>query len=164
MSLNRRFFAGVVAFCASTTAVGVAVGAGRRAGRASAASPPRRARRRSERERELKAAPSAKLAEADFDVMTAEPHHTGSPYEIKLADYVSDEFKKFGIEVDEVRIQRAAAVARPPPHRDRRARHSSSSKSRKKRFAATSGPTSQASCRRTTPIRPTATSPAKSST
>ena len=50
------------------------------------------------REREMKAAPSAKLAEADFDVMTAEPHHTGSPYEIKLADYVSDEFKKFGIE------------------------------------------------------------------
>ena len=50
------------------------------------------------RERELKAAPSAKAAEADFDVMTAEPHHTGSPYEIKLADYVSDEFKQFGIE------------------------------------------------------------------
>src|SRR6188472_3026844 len=34
------------------------------------------------RERELKALPSAKAAEADFDVMTAEPHHTGSPYEI----------------------------------------------------------------------------------
>ena len=50
------------------------------------------------REREVKAAPSAKAAEADFDVMTAEPHHTGSPYEIKLADYVSDEFKKIGIE------------------------------------------------------------------
>src|SRR6185503_65788 len=50
------------------------------------------------REREMKAAPSAKAAEADFDVMTAEPHHTGSPYEIKLEDYVSDEFKKIGIE------------------------------------------------------------------
>ena len=50
------------------------------------------------REREMKAAPSAKVAEADFDVMTAEPHHTGSPYEIKLADYVTDEFKKLGIE------------------------------------------------------------------
>ena len=46
----------------------------------------------------MKASPSAKLAEADFDVMTAEPHHTGSPYEIKLADYVSDQFKQFGIE------------------------------------------------------------------
>ena len=50
------------------------------------------------RERELKAMPSAKAAEADFDVMTAEPHHTGSPYEIKLADYVSDQFKQIGIE------------------------------------------------------------------
>ena len=52
-----------------------------------------RARPRRARERELKALPSAKAAEADFDVMTAEPHHTGSPYEIKLADYVSDQFK-----------------------------------------------------------------------
>jgi N-acetylated-alpha-linked acidic dipeptidase len=51
-----------------------------------------------ERERELKASPSPKAAEADFDVMTAEPHHTGSPYEIKLADYVSGQFKSFGIE------------------------------------------------------------------
>ena len=50
------------------------------------------------RERELKALPSAKAAEADFDIMTAEPHHTGSPYEIKLADYVSDQFKQIGIE------------------------------------------------------------------
>ncbi len=51
-----------------------------------------------ERERAFKLMPSAKLAEADFDVMTAEPHHTGSPYEIKLADYVADTFKSFGIE------------------------------------------------------------------
>ena len=51
-----------------------------------------------ERERELKASPSPKIAEADFDVMTAEPHHTGSPYEIKLADYVAGQFKSFGIE------------------------------------------------------------------
>jgi N-acetylated-alpha-linked acidic dipeptidase len=51
-----------------------------------------------ERERAFKLMPSAKLAEADFDVMTAEPHHTGSPYEIKLADYVADRFKSFGIE------------------------------------------------------------------
>jgi N-acetylated-alpha-linked acidic dipeptidase len=50
------------------------------------------------RERELKALPSAKAAEADFDVMTAEPHHIGSPYEIKLADYVSDQFTQIGIE------------------------------------------------------------------
>jgi N-acetylated-alpha-linked acidic dipeptidase len=50
------------------------------------------------RERELQALPSAKAAEADFDVMTAEPHHIGSPYEIKLADYVSDQFKQIGIE------------------------------------------------------------------
>jgi N-acetylated-alpha-linked acidic dipeptidase len=50
------------------------------------------------REREFKAMPSAKTAEADFDVMTAEPHHTGSPYEIKLADYVTDQFKQIGIE------------------------------------------------------------------
>ena len=49
------------------------------------------------RERELKAMPTPKAAEADFDVMTAEPHHTGSPYEIKLADYVTDQFKQMGI-------------------------------------------------------------------
>jgi len=50
------------------------------------------------REREMKAAPNAKANEADFDVMTAEPHHAGSPYEIKLADYVADKLKSFGIE------------------------------------------------------------------
>ena len=52
-----------------------------------------------ERERMFQAMPDAKLAEADFDVMTAEPHHTGSPYEIKLADYVADRFKTFGFDV-----------------------------------------------------------------
>ena len=51
------------------------------------------------RERELKALPSAKAAEADFDVMTAEPHHVGSPYEIKLADYIGDSFKDLGFDV-----------------------------------------------------------------
>jgi N-acetylated-alpha-linked acidic dipeptidase len=51
------------------------------------------------RERAFMAMPSAKEAEADFDVMTAEPHHTGSPYEIKLADYVADQFTRFGLEV-----------------------------------------------------------------
>jgi N-acetylated-alpha-linked acidic dipeptidase len=50
------------------------------------------------REREFMAMPSAKLAEADFDVMTAEPHHTGSPYQLKLADYVADQFSRFGLE------------------------------------------------------------------
>ncbi len=51
------------------------------------------------RERQFKAMPSAKAAEADFDIMTAEPHHAGSPYEIKLADYVGDQMKSFGLEV-----------------------------------------------------------------
>src|SRR5262249_10077780 len=50
------------------------------------------------REREMKAAPDAKINEADFDVMTAEPHHAGSPYEIKLGDYVADKFRSFGME------------------------------------------------------------------
>ena len=31
--------------------------------------------------------------------MTAEPHHTGSPYEIKLADYIADSFKQLGFDV-----------------------------------------------------------------
>ena len=53
----------------------------------------------SERERQFLAMPDAKLAEADFDVMTAQPHHTGSPYEIKLADYVADRLKTFGFDV-----------------------------------------------------------------
>jgi N-acetylated-alpha-linked acidic dipeptidase len=51
------------------------------------------------RERDFKAMPSAKAAEADFDIMTAEPHHVGSPYEIKLADYIADTFKQLGFEV-----------------------------------------------------------------
>ncbi|HJZ78287.1 MAG TPA: transferrin receptor-like dimerization domain-containing protein [Vicinamibacterales bacterium] len=50
------------------------------------------------RERELRSAADARANEADFDVMTAEPHHAGSPYEIKLADYVAGRFKDFGIE------------------------------------------------------------------
>jgi len=50
------------------------------------------------RERGLRSAADAKAKEADFDVMTAEPHHIGSPYEIKLADYVAGKFKDFGIE------------------------------------------------------------------
>ena len=50
------------------------------------------------RERDFKAKPSATAAEADFDVMTAEPHHAGSPYEIKLADYVAEQFTKAGLE------------------------------------------------------------------
>ena len=49
------------------------------------------------RERELEAMPNARANEADFDIMTAEPHHIGSPYEIKLADYVADAFKAAGI-------------------------------------------------------------------
>jgi N-acetylated-alpha-linked acidic dipeptidase len=97
MRLTRRFFAGVVALCVSTSAavwLSAQAGAPARIRGFSVASNAAQA----EREREIKAAPSAKLAEADFDVMTAEPHHTGSPYEIKLADYVSDQFKQFGIE------------------------------------------------------------------
>src|SRR5207247_1049875 len=52
-----------------------------------------------DRERQFMALPSAKANEADFDVMTAEPHHVGSPYEIKLADYVADQMKATGLEV-----------------------------------------------------------------
>src|SRR6476646_8885189 len=50
------------------------------------------------RERDLAAHADAKANEADFDVMTAEPHHAGSPYEIKLADYVAGKFKEYGID------------------------------------------------------------------
>ena len=98
MIVNRRFYVGVIALGAAMTAAvwvsaqGTAPPSGIR-GFSAASSAAQAAR-----EREMKAAPSAKLAEADFDVMTAEPHHTGSPYEIKLADYVSDQFKQFGIE------------------------------------------------------------------
>jgi N-acetylated-alpha-linked acidic dipeptidase len=51
------------------------------------------------RERDFMAMPSARAAEADFDVMTAEPHHAGSPYQLKLADYVGDRFTEFGLDV-----------------------------------------------------------------
>jgi N-acetylated-alpha-linked acidic dipeptidase len=98
MRVTRRFCAGAVALCASTIAAAwLSAQAGAQAPRIRGFSASSSAAQ-AEREREMKAAPSAKLAEADFDVMTAEPHHTGSPYEIKLADYVSDQFKQFGIE------------------------------------------------------------------
>jgi len=100
-----RFGVPVLAFCAATAGVtwlsAQASGPGSGQGNAparirgfSAAS----SAAETAREREMKAAPSPKLAEADFDVMTAEPHHTGSPYEIKLADYVADAFKSFGLD------------------------------------------------------------------
>ena len=50
------------------------------------------------RERQLQAMPTARAAEADFDVMTAEPHHAGSPYQLKLAEYTASQFKAFGLE------------------------------------------------------------------
>ena len=34
-----------------------------------------------------------------FDAMTAKPHHTGSPFQIELADYVADRFRSFGLDV-----------------------------------------------------------------
>ena len=110
------------------------------------------------RERELKAMPSAKAAEADFDVMTAEPHHTGSPYEIKLADYVRRS-------VQAVRHRRRRSYEysvlipwpRRAPRRHRRARPGEAARSRKRRSAAIRGPTSRASCRPTTRTRRRAT-------
>jgi N-acetylated-alpha-linked acidic dipeptidase len=50
------------------------------------------------RERAFMAMPSAKEAETDFDIMTAAPHHTGSPYQIRLADYVAEQFSAAGFE------------------------------------------------------------------
>ena len=50
-------------------------------------------------EQTFKAALSPKAASDDFDVLTAEPHHVGSPYEIELADFVADRFKNFGLDV-----------------------------------------------------------------
>jgi N-acetylated-alpha-linked acidic dipeptidase len=95
-----RMPVGVFAFCAATAAV---------AWVSAQTSPPAPSSRirgfsaaasaaEASREHDLKAMPSAQLAEADFDVMTAEPHHAGSPYEIKLADYVADRFRSFGLE------------------------------------------------------------------
>src|SRR5712691_10307270 len=99
-----RFRVPVLAFCAATAGVawlsaasgpgsGQGNGPARIRGFSAASSAAEAAR-----EREMKASPSPKLAEADFDVMTAEPHHTGSPYEIKLADYVAGALKSFGLD------------------------------------------------------------------
>src|SRR4051812_35004612 len=104
MKLAPRFRVGVSAFSAATLATAWLSAAA--SGQPPSGTAPQRIRGfsaaasevESARERELKAAPSARAAEADFDMMTAEPHHTGSPYEIKLADYVADAFKKIGIE------------------------------------------------------------------
>ena len=98
-SLERRLVAPVAALCGAIAAVGwlsaqgaTSAPAGVR-GFSAAAGVAELAR-----ERELKSAQNAAANEADFDVMTAEPHHAGSPYEIKLADYVAGKFKEFGIE------------------------------------------------------------------
>ena len=50
-------------------------------------------------ERTFKASLSAKEAEADFDVLTREPHHVGSPYDITLADEIGNRFTSFGLDV-----------------------------------------------------------------
>jgi len=98
-SLERRLVAPVAVLCGAIAAVGwlsaqgaTSAPAGVR-GFSAAAGAAELAR-----ERELKSAQNAAANEADFDVMTAEPHHAGSPYEIKLADYVAGKFKEFGIE------------------------------------------------------------------
>ena len=98
-SLERRLVAPVAVLCGAIAAVGwlsaqgaTFAPAGVR-GFSAAAGAAELAR-----ERELKSAQNAAANEADFDVMTAEPHHAGSPYEIKLADYVAGKFKEFGIE------------------------------------------------------------------
>jgi N-acetylated-alpha-linked acidic dipeptidase len=49
------------------------------------------------RERQFMRLPSAAVAEQYFDVLAAEPHHTGSPYQIKLGQYVADLFTTFGM-------------------------------------------------------------------
>ncbi len=75
------------------------------------------------REREFMALPSARTAEAYFDVLTAEPHHTGSPYEIKLADYVADRYREVGLEVTRYEYgvvipwpgERAVEILEPTP-------------------------------------------------
>ena len=50
-------------------------------------------------ERTFKASLSATEAEADFDVLTKEPHHVGSPYDITLADEIANRFTSFGLDV-----------------------------------------------------------------
>ena len=50
-------------------------------------------------EQAFKAALSPKDAERDFDVLTAEPHHVGSPYDVALADQIAARFQSFGLEV-----------------------------------------------------------------
>jgi N-acetylated-alpha-linked acidic dipeptidase len=50
-------------------------------------------------ERTFKTSLSAKEAEADFDVLTNEPHHVGSPYDITLADEIANRFTSFGLDV-----------------------------------------------------------------
>jgi N-acetylated-alpha-linked acidic dipeptidase len=50
-------------------------------------------------ERTFKTSLSAKEAEADFDVLTKEPHHVGSPYDITLADEIANRFTSFGLDV-----------------------------------------------------------------
>jgi hypothetical protein len=66
------------------------------------------------REQQFEAMPTAKAAEADFDVMTAEPHHTGSPFQIKLADYVSEQFTSAGLAASRYESDRTGGLAGSP--------------------------------------------------
>ena len=76
-------------------------------------------------ERDLTALPSGAAAEADFDRMTAQPHHTGSPYQLELADYVGERFKTFGFDVSRYEYsvlipwpgERIVEVVKPDPLR-----------------------------------------------
>jgi N-acetylated-alpha-linked acidic dipeptidase len=115
------------------------------------------------RERDFQAMPDAKAAEADFDVMTAEPHHTGSPYEIKLADYVADRFKAFGY--DESRDEYGVLLPWPGERRlDIVGPDEMKLQVEEEKIRGDHGPTCRGSCRPTTPTRRPATSPARSST
>jgi N-acetylated-alpha-linked acidic dipeptidase len=61
------------------------------------------------------------VAREDFAVLTAEPHHVGSPYQIQLADFVADRFASFGLDVSRYEysvlvpwpIERMVAIVAP---------------------------------------------------
>ena len=73
------------------------------------------------REQAFRNALSTGAAREDFTVLTAEPHHVGSPYQIRLADVVADRFASFGLEVSRYEysvlvpwpIERMVAIVAP---------------------------------------------------
>ena len=115
-------------------------------------------------ERQFRAIPSPEQLREYMQTITAEPHHAGSPGSRKVADYVLGKFKSWGLDAS---IEEFEALMPYPDRARRRAGRAGALRRAAEGTAGRGGPgfrPTRGSFRRSTPIRPTATSPPISST